>query len=67
MKESPELYAVRLELVESILMGLHSMEIDALEEKIFRFGSLIREKDFLERKLFVYMANELDVRKAALL
>ncbi len=47
--------SAKTELLRSIWHETDFGELDRLEEKIFAYGSLLQQKDELERKLFVHM------------
>ncbi len=50
--------AEKLELVKTILHEGDMFLPEELEDMIFRFGSMIREKDYVDRELFVYLVEK---------
>jgi len=47
----------KIELLRVILFESDMLHPSQLEDLVFRFGSLLTEKDYLERELFVYLAS----------
>jgi len=50
----------QLVLLHDLLFRAEKMERATLEETIYRFGSLISEKDYMERELFVFWVTKLN-------
>ncbi len=47
----------KIKLLRVILFESDMLHPSQLEDLIFRFGSLLNEKDYLERELFVYLVS----------
>ena len=47
--------SAKAELLRSICCGTEISGLDQLEEKVFAYGSLLKQKDSLEREVFAHM------------